>query len=198
MDPNPHNGNGKEETATVHKGESTVSLMWMWCLPVPRRHVEQVSVSRGRFAPSVVVRAWTTNRDESIASGSMYEKLCTVTYAHSCRQLKTLHKAVGFNNVGVQLHHESRGRPLRRLWHTSRDGSTDASGRLPPRPSRALASINAARNHDVTPYRDVDDLVSRLYPYPGDVTTTTVWTTPLWGLGRTAIPSASALAINRK
>jgi hypothetical protein len=37
-----------------------------------------------------------------------------------------------------------------------RDGSSNASGRLAPRPSRALTSINAASNHDVTQHSDAD------------------------------------------
>jgi hypothetical protein len=58
--------------------------------------------------------------------------------------------------LGHLLHRESRGRPLRRLWHTSRDGSSNTSERLPPRSSRALTSINVAGNHDVIPRKDAD------------------------------------------
>jgi hypothetical protein len=73
------------------------------------------------------------------------------------------------------LHHESRGRPLRRLWHTSRDGSSNSSGRVPPRPSRALTLINATENLNVIPRKDVDGPRNQAFsPCPGAVTTTTV------------------------
>jgi hypothetical protein len=55
-------------------------------------------------------------------------------------------------------------------------GSSNTSGRLPPRASKALASINAARNHDIIPRKDADAPHKQAFsPYPGAVTTTTVW-----------------------
>jgi hypothetical protein len=77
---------------------------------------------------------------------------------------------------------DSHGQPLHRLWHTSRDGSSNTSGRLPPRTSRALTSTNAVRNHDVTPRKD-DDAPRKqaFYPYRSAVTTTTIWASPALG-----------------
>jgi hypothetical protein len=55
----------------------------------------------------------------------------------------------------------------------------NASGRLPPRPSRALTSINAAGNHDVTSSKDDEAPCKQaFYPYHGVVTTTTEWAIP--------------------
>jgi hypothetical protein len=63
-----------------------------------------------------------------------------------------------------------------KLWHTSRDGSSNTLGGLLPHPSGALTSISAIGNLDVIPRKDVDERRKRAFsPYPGIVTTTTVW-----------------------
>jgi hypothetical protein len=54
--------------------------------------------------------------------------------------------------------------------------SSNTSGRLPPRLSKALTSIKAARNLDIIPRKDADAPRKQAFsPYPDAVTTTTVW-----------------------
>jgi hypothetical protein len=92
--------------------------------------------------------------------------------------------------LGYLLHHESHDWRLRRLWHTSRDGSTNASGRLPPRPSRALTSINAARNHDFTPHRDAEAPRKQAFTHTTTLLQQQRYGQPLtWGLRHTTNPS---------
>jgi hypothetical protein len=101
--------------------------------------------------------------------------------------------------LGYLLHLESCGRPLHRLWHMSRDGSSNASKRLPLRPSRALISINAVRNHDVTPHRDADAPRKQAFTHTMVLLQQLRYGQPLpRELGRMANPSASTSALSRK
>jgi hypothetical protein len=91
------------------------------------------------------------------------------------------------------------GRPLHQLWHTSRDGSSNASGRLPPRPRRALTSINVARNHDVTTSKDDDAPHKQAFTHTEALLQQLRYGHPLpWGLERMANPSASGSTLSGK
>jgi predicted transglutaminase-like cysteine proteinase len=80
-----------------------------------------------------------------------------------------------------------------------RDGSSNASGRLAPRPSRALTSINAASNHDVTQHSDADAPCKQAFTHTMALLQQLRYGQPLpRGLGHTTNPSAFALALSRK
>jgi hypothetical protein len=80
-----------------------------------------------------------------------------------------------------------------------RDGSTNASERLPPHPSRALTLINATRNHDVTQHRDADTPRKQAFTHTTTLLQQLRYVQPLpWGLGRTVNPSAYASTLSRK
>jgi hypothetical protein len=86
-----------------------------------------------------------------------------------------------------------------KLWHTSRDGSSNTSRRLLPRSSRVLTSISAAGNLGVVPRKDADA------PRKKPLAHTRALLQQLWngqplhrGLGCTNSPSVSALALSGK
>jgi hypothetical protein len=86
-----------------------------------------------------------------------------------------------------------------KLWRTSRDGSSNTSGRLPPRSSRAPTSISAAENLDIILRMDANAPRKQAFSaYLGVVTTTMASTTSPRGLGRTNNPSASASALSKE
>jgi hypothetical protein len=84
-----------------------------------------------------------------------------------------------------------------KLCHTSRDGSSNTSGRLSPRPSGAPTSISVAGNLDVIPRKDADTPCKQAFsPYPVLLQQLRNGQLLPWGLGRTDNPSASASALN--
>jgi hypothetical protein len=101
--------------------------------------------------------------------------------------------------LGHLIHRESRGWPLHQLWHTSRDGSFNTSGRLSPRPSMALTSINAIGNHNIITRKDDDAPISRRFTHIEPCYNNYDMGIPFSeGLGRMDNPSASALALSGK
>ena len=86
-----------------------------------------------------------------------------------------------------------------KLWHTSRDGSSNTSGRLPPRPSGAPTSISATGNLDVIPRKDADAPRKQAFSLTPALLQQLHNGQPLpWGLGCTDNPSVSASALSGK